>query len=95
MVLAHAGGYELIVPLVMLVGLLIIMRGGDPKRDGEPRCSQVTVAGVLTASASQRPTGRSDHGRGESLPAGLLERAISSPSGRPQSAERRLTSGEL
>ena len=36
MVLAHAGGYELIVPLVMLVGLLIIMRGGDPKRDGEP-----------------------------------------------------------
>jgi hypothetical protein len=94
MVLAHAGGYELIVPLVMLVGLLIIMRGGDP-RTASPRCSQVTVAGVLTASASQRPTGRSDHGRGESLPAGLLERAISSPSGRPQSAERRLTSGEL
>jgi hypothetical protein len=36
MVLAHAGGYELIVPLVMLLGLLFIIRGGDPKRDGEP-----------------------------------------------------------
>jgi hypothetical protein len=36
MVLAHAGGYELIVPLVMLLGLLFIMRGGDPKRVGKP-----------------------------------------------------------
>jgi hypothetical protein len=36
MVLAHAGGYELIVPLVMLIGLLFILRGGDPKRDSEP-----------------------------------------------------------
>jgi len=35
MVLAHAGGYELIVPLVMVLGLLFIMRGGDPKRDSE------------------------------------------------------------
>jgi hypothetical protein len=36
MVLVHAGGYELLVPLVMLLGLLFIMRGGDPKRDGRP-----------------------------------------------------------
>jgi hypothetical protein len=36
MVLVHAGGYELLVPLVMLLGLLFIMRGGDPKRDGTP-----------------------------------------------------------
>jgi hypothetical protein len=36
MVLLHAGGYELLVPLAMLLGLLFIMRGGDPKRDGTP-----------------------------------------------------------
>jgi hypothetical protein len=36
MVLAHAGGYELIVPLILLLGLLFIMRGGDPNRDGDP-----------------------------------------------------------
>jgi hypothetical protein len=36
MVLAHAGDNELIVPFVLIIGLLLIMRGGDPKPDDKP-----------------------------------------------------------
>ena len=36
MVLAHAADNELIVPFVLIIGLLLIMRGGDPKPDDRP-----------------------------------------------------------
>jgi hypothetical protein len=64
MVLAHTGGYELIVPLMMLLGLLFIMRGGDAKLDRKPRWRQVTVAGLPTPRTSQPPAGRSGHWHG-------------------------------
>ncbi|HYZ01988.1 MAG TPA: hypothetical protein VFA92_10880 [Candidatus Binatia bacterium] len=34
--LAHAGDTELIVPFVLIIGLLLILRGGDPKPDDKP-----------------------------------------------------------
>jgi hypothetical protein len=56
--LAHAGDNELIVPFVLIIGLLLILRGGDPKPDRKPPSAEARPKDEDLSVAGSR---RSDH----------------------------------